>query len=234
MHPEVRKLLDVQKVDNKLIKLQRACDSIPKEREKREAGLQKIQKGLDEVLAVQQAAELEQRNAELSIKQADDELKQLETRLNQVKNNAEYQATLLQMESVKKDRAANEDRGLELIDQIDAAKARVAEVQAKFDEEKKVFDEFVREGEQFLADKREELESLKAQKSAVFDGVHPEVRDRYTRVVNARDGVAVVPVEGETCTGCYVSIPPNMLVKVMSGGSVVQCNMCQRILYVAE
>ena len=46
--------------------------------------------------------------------------------------------------------------------------------------------------------------------------------------------VVVAPVEGDTCTGCYTSIPPNLRVKLKAGTAVVRCDACQRILYYPE
>ena len=65
-------------------------------------------------------------------------------------------------------------------------------------------------------------------------GVPPDLMARYGRLFEARDGLAVCAVEGNTCTGCYTSIPPNLQVKLQASSAVVCCDTCQRILYIPE
>ncbi len=61
-----------------------------------------------------------------------------------------------------------------------------------------------------------------------------ELVKKYERLFEARDNLAVSAVEGVTCTGCYTSIQPNLLVKLQASSCVVQCSSCERILFLPE
>lgn len=231
MHPQVRKLLDAQGVAQRQSRLRKRMESIPIEREKRQAEVDRARAAHEARVAVQRAAEVAQRETEVAIKQADADLQKLEGRLNTVKNNAEYQATLLQMESLRRERGSYEERGLELLDDIETAKTVAVESAALLEEKEQEFREFCAEGEAFVAEKRGELDALTEQLRAAMADVDVNVRELYERIFEARGGMGVVAVEGNTCTGCYTSVPPNLLVKVQAGSAVIQCDACQRILY---
>lgn len=234
MHPDVQKLLQVQKVDQSIARIRRSLDSIPAERARRESALQRVRGDHDATVAALRQGELDQRGNEMSIKQADDEIKKLEVRLNTVRNNAEYQATLLQIESVKRERARLEEEGLALLERIESLNGQVQESKARLAEEQSIFDEFATKADALRAGKQRELEEVGNGRGDLIASVPPELQSRYERLFTARDGLAVCASEGGTCTGCYTSIPPNLQVKLHSGSSVVQCNSCQRILFMPE
>ena len=56
----------------------------------------------------------------------------------------------------------------------------------------------------------------------------------YERVLKARDGKAVVPVELKNCGGCQMAITPNDLNRLHSSSELVYCRSCERILYLKE
>ena len=44
---------------------------------------------------------------------------------------------------------------------------------------------------------------------------------------------ALAEVDGNTCSSCYVSLPPQMVMQVRAGQSLF-CKTCGRLLYMAE
>ena len=49
-----------------------------------------------------------------------------------------------------------------------------------------------------------------------------------------RAGVVVVEARGESCSGCFMSIPPQIFVNVKKNAEIITCPNCQRILYYKE
>src|SRR5690606_38526350 len=154
-----------------------------------------------------QQAEVAQRTNELSIQQADQELEKLQVRLNTVRNNAEYQATLLQIESVKKERGRIEEEGLQLLERIEGARGELDAIEARLAEEQKVFDEFAAECEKLLAERQAQFAAASVGRDEMLEGVPVDLRRTYERLFAARDGQALAAVENGFCLGCYTSIP---------------------------
>ena len=48
-----------------------------------------------------------------------------------------------------------------------------------------------------------------------------------------RDGLAGVAdeLQNKVCQGCYISVPPNIYVRIARATEIVQCPSCDRILY---
>ncbi len=234
LHPDVRKLLAVQKVDQRISKIRRDLEAVPAETTRRERALDAIRQQHETLVHELQHQEVAARTTDASIASADDEIKKLETRLNTVRNNAEYQATLLQIESVRNERNRLEEAGLGVIDEIEGLKQRVSESAAKLAEEEKSHAEYLAKANQLEGERQRQLDAASEGRDDLVAAVPIDLMARYERLFQARDGQAVCAVEGNTCTGCYTSIPPNLQVKLQAGSAVVQCNTCQRILYLPE
>lgn len=234
LHPDVRKLLSVQRVDQEIARIRRKLDSLPAEETRRRRSLDALIERHDSARAALTDSEVGARTIDTGIRQSDDEIRKLQERLNTVRNNAEYQATLFQIESVRKERGRLEEEGLALIERIDELKQTVEAAAASRDTEAAVFAEFVAEAAKTRTQLEKELARVREGRAAVLSDLTPELIGKYERLFDARDSLAVCAVEGVTCTGCYTSIPPNLQVKIQAGSAVVYCDSCQRILYLPE
>src|SRR5574341_758171 len=54
------------------------------------------------------------------------------------------------------------------------------------------------------------------------------------QLFEALSGRAVVEARGESCIGCYMSIPPKVFVNVKKNNAIINCPHCRRILYYKE
>jgi predicted nucleic acid-binding Zn-ribbon protein len=75
---------------------------------------------------------------------------------------------------------------------------------------------------------RKLLQASQAQLEAKLPA--PEVA-RFHRLYGARQGKAVVPVEGGTCTGCHVRLRGPLLMELREAKGLVACESCQRLLF---
>jgi predicted nucleic acid-binding Zn-ribbon protein len=50
----------------------------------------------------------------------------------------------------------------------------------------------------------------------------------------SKGGIAMAEARGESCSGCYMSIPPQVFVNVKKNESIISCPQCGRLLYVKE
>jgi len=234
LHPHVKKLLELQQVDQKIAQLRRQQESVPRESAQRESKLEAVRHAAADSARSLQVAELRSREVDLAVKQSDEELKNLELKLNRIKNNAEYQAILFQIESVKKERSAVEDEGMRLLEQMDVLKTASDRARTTLADEERVFEEFRVKAQHLLAEKQVEIERVSSGREGLLEGLPPELLEEYERLFAVRDGLAVCAVEGQFCQGCYTNITMNDLAKLSGGRSVVQCGSCQRILYLAD
>jgi predicted nucleic acid-binding Zn-ribbon protein len=76
-----------------------------------------------------------------------------------------------------------------------------------------------------------ELEKLKADRVALCKDVDESMMSRYERIMRHRKDSAIVPVQHGICGGCHLQIPPQVIHQAKSGGELVTCDQCGRILY---
>ncbi|GAB4161955.1 MAG: hypothetical protein Fur0037_28400 [Planctomycetota bacterium] len=231
VHPNVQKLLDLQKVDQEIASLRADIESLPEEEARRRRRLEELQRIKVEKKEKADRAELESRGLEKGIRGGDEEIRKLTERLATVRNNAEYQATLYQIESVKQERDQMQERCLALLETLDAVKAEAREAAEAEAAERKVFERFLAEAEKLRAEREREIAGIMERREALCDGIPPDLAVEYERLFKTRGRLAVCAVEGGYCQGCYNRVTTNDQAKLLGGSSVVACNSCQRILY---
>lgn len=231
MHPNVKKLIDLQKVDQEIASLRRDTDSLPVEEQKRRRRLEEFERTASERKDRAIKAELDSRALEKTIKQADEEMKKLNERLNIVRNNAEYQATLFQIESVTRDRDRTQDECLKLLEGLDGLKQESDGAAKTAAAERTVLEQFLVEAERLRAEVEKRVAGIVEKRKVVADGIPAELRADYERLFATRDRLAVCPVEGGFCQGCYNKVTTNDTARLLGRSVVVQCDSCQRILY---
>jgi predicted nucleic acid-binding Zn-ribbon protein len=231
VHPHVKKLLDLQKVDQEVSSLTKDIDALPAEEQKRKRKLDELERAALERRAVLQKTELDSRGLDKAVRGSDDEIKRLNERLNIVRNNAEYQATLFQIEAVRKERDLTQDECLKLLEAIDGQKAAATTAQAAHDEERKVFDGFLAEADKLRQARAGDIQAARSRRQAMTDGIPPDLLRDYEGLYKTRDRLAVAAVHDSYCQGCYNKITVNDTAKLMGGATIVRCGGCQRILY---
>lgn len=234
MHPHVKKLLDLQQVDQEISSLTRDIDALPAEEQKRRRRLDEFERASTEKKARLLKVELDARALDKAVRGSDDEIKRLNERLNTVRNNAEYQATLFQIEAVRKDRDVTQDECLKLLESVEALKVEAAAAQAAYDEERKVFDGFLAEADKLRSSRAGAIGEARQRRQAMTEGIPADVLREYEGLYKTRDQLAVCAVIDGYCQGCYNKITMNDTARLLGRSSVVRCGSCQRILYLGR
>ena len=234
VHPHVQKLLDLQKVDLEVTSLTKDIDLLPMEEAKRKRRLEQLERAADEALAALQKAEVEGRELDTAARDADAQISKLNERLNVVRNNAEYQATLFEIESVRKERDSTQDDGLRILEAMDGLKEQAATTRAAFEADRTVFEGFLAEAEKLRAERAGDIEAVRQKRAGAAEGVPPDLLREYDGLYKTREHMAVAPVEGAYCQGCYNKVTMNDVSKLMGAQVIVRCGSCQRILYAAS
>ena len=64
--------------------------------------------------------------------------------------------------------------------------------------------------------------------------IQPPVLSQYQKLLATKAGIAMAEARSESCSGCYMSIPPQVFVNVKKNESIITCPNCGRILYFKE
>ena len=189
-----------------------------------ETRIEKIKSELDDL----EDAIVNRRN---QIKDAQNAIKKYEGQLNDVKNNREYDAITKEVEI----------QGLEI--QVQEKKIREIEyeISTKTSKYEKAQQDLV-ERKKDLAIKQEELanitgETEKEEKSLLEKAEKAEKKIDERLIIayhrlrkNAKNGLAVVTIDRDSCSGCYNQIPPQRQLDIRQRKKIIVCEHCGRVL----
>lgn len=224
-------LVKLQKVDSKLDGIKVLKGELPIEVSDLEdeiAGLNARQNRIEEEMnGIQQFME----DKKTLIKDAQELIKKYEKQSDNVKNNREFEAINKEMEmqtleiklAEKHIKDATEDIA-EKAKQLELAKKAVAIKETNLKGKKG-------ELEKIIAETEKEEKQFKKLEDAARVGVDERLLVSYDRIRNNyRNGLAVVPVERDSCGGCYNAIPPQKQSEIKQRKKIIVCENCGRIL----
>lgn len=210
---------------------QRMIDRVPEMIRAREADYAAAQaaekKAHDEQLLARKAVDA----AELDLNSRGEQVTRLEVQLNTAKSNVEYQGLQSQITKLRELSSKQEDDTLTLFEQIEALDRAILAAKAVTAAKKKEFDEFVAVCAKDEEEARAEIASTNERREAMMSELTSDLRATYERLREAREGVAIVPLEGTSCSGCGMGMTPNTRSRILGASAIVQCDSCQRILY---
>ncbi|PVH25849.1 zinc ribbon domain-containing protein [Sphingobacterium corticibacter] len=165
------------------------------------------------------------------IKDAQAAIKKYETQLNEVKNNREYDAITKEIEL----------QGLE----IQVCEKRIREAEFEINNKTELYETTegnlnYSKGE--LEVKKQELENITSETQKEEDTLLKEaeasesnIDERLLKVSNKlrksfRNGLAIVSIERDSCSGCHNKIPAQMQSEIRQRKKILVCEHCGRIL----
>jgi predicted nucleic acid-binding Zn-ribbon protein len=157
-----------------------------------------------------------------------------QSQLNQVKTNKEYSALEGEIARTRADNSLIEEDVLKIFDQMDAETQKILKEkeflkaeEGKLAQQKKKFDEEV-------GRIKTEAEGLNAQRAILAGKIDKAILAKYNRIIKSKDGLAVVPVTGDSCQGCFRILPSQVIHEIRTKKELVCCGSCARILYIEE
>ena len=232
---EIRTLIKIQKLDLTMDDLKKRARAIPSESAALDAELEDARTALETAKAKLKDLEKRQRHEELILEDKTTLLKKYDQQLFSVKTNKEYKAILTEMDVAKAEISSVEDTILEILTDIDYVKGEMAAAdEALRDKEEKVREAKLRLEKELEAVQRE-LKEHEQQKQALVPNVDEDLYELYERIRKAKkDGPGAVAVKNDSCTGCFMQIPPQVVNELIASDRLITCQSCSRILYWPE
>ena len=178
---------------------------------------------------------------ELDLKSRDQHIEKLRNQQQAAKNNKEYQALLIELNTRKVDRGKVEEQTLTLLDTIEKHRGEVATLTAQAEVERAKLAAIKAEIGDRLATLQGEVDAIKPERQAAEAAVPAKVRDIFNRLADRYDGEAMAGIdrpdrrkEEYLCTSCNMDLVRDIYNKLKSRDDVVFCPNCQRILFIPE
>jgi len=141
---------------------------------------------------------------------------------------------LQQINDTKADGSVIEDKILELFNQADQVQAEITTEKEKLQGEEKIVKEQKAKVEQRIKEIDDRIAQLEGQRQQLLPAIDRKIMSQYDRILANRDGLAIVSVKDNSCLGCNMFVPPQVINLIKMYERIITCEVCNRILYINE
>ena len=230
MRDQLKRLEDLQAHDARIQELENSLKAIPAKLAATQNDLARVE-GL--LASERQAlAETERYYGEQKGLLTEDEIQVAgaKHKLAQAKNSKEYMAAQREIDQRREGLTAREGEIAKLVDAVESKKKLLGERAKDVENLKSSIDKDGEAARARMAEIQAKIAELRAEREKVATEVKPEVLKRYSSI-RMRRGLAVVSVRNGTCQGCNMNIPPQLYNVSQRGQTIETCPSCHRIIY---
>lgn len=231
---QISNLVRLQTIDSEIYALKYEKEGKPQEIKTLEADFEAKKQHLAGLEKNSLDLQKQRKEKELELAGKEENAKKLQTQLYSLKTNKEYQTMLQQIQDVKADTSVIEDMVLELFDKFDKIKSEIEQEKQKLKEEERVFNERKKKIEDRIKEIDDRLTQLETQRKQAITDIEPKILSQYERILHNRDGLAIAGVKDDSCGGCNMFVPPQVINLIKMYERIITCEICNRILYIEE
>ncbi len=228
---QLKVLIELQKIDAEIYRLKKEFDAFPAEQKKLEADFEKKRAALKAAEEELKAFQMKQREKDNELLSKEDKIKKLQTQLYQLKSNKEYAAMELEIKGGKADKSLLEEDILMLMDEVERAKQKCAGEKEVLTREEKKLKEETGAIQKRAAEIVSQIAAREDSRKSYLPGVEPGLLAQYEKMVRSREGLGLVPVRNNSCGGCHIGLPPQIVNEIQIGEKLIACESCARIIY---
>lgn len=228
-------LYELQKIDSEIDRIRTIRGELPLEVQDLEDELLGLETRINKIQEEIKDLETEAVDRKNAIKDSETAISKYKEQQNNVRNNREYESLAKEIEFQELEIKLHDKKGKEAKlravgkkEMLEEAKERYEFRKGDLTTKQAELDEIVNEtkkDEDALLKKSEEAKK-KIDERLVF--AYNRLRD------NAKNGLAVVPVDRDACGGCFNKIPPQRQLDIQAKRKVLVCEHCGRILVPSE
>lgn len=234
MCDQLDSLLELQKIDAEIDKLMNQKAQAPIKLRMLENELLKHKLKLD--AKTQEIEEINKKRREwdrkLLVQQA--QMDKYKAQRNLVKTNKEYTALELEISEVEKVISEIEEEIIKTMLELDSAKDELELAKKDYQAQEETFQKKKEEIILEVKKLNKRIAIFTARRNPYISKISPTLMNKYNDWRKRKGGFLVALIEGQTCGGCHLTLPPQLINEVRKKKDLLTCNSCGRILYWKE
>ncbi len=231
MLPDLKLVIRLQDIDNRLTELSREIATLPKHIAEIEKKLGAHERKLEADRAAMVANQKERKKCEGDIQTQQQKISKLKDQMLGAKTNEVYRAFQHEIEYCEKEIRRFEDRILELMTESEPLEKNVKAAEVALKAEKTQVEAEKTQARERTAVDEKAAGELQMERAAIVKDIKPAVYQNYERVRKGRRGIALAEVVDGRCTACHIVLRLQYYQDLKRGESILPCESCQRILY---
>ncbi len=232
MSPDLERLIRLQQIDQEIDTRRRALADLPAALAALDARVETRQQELAAAKQRQSDNKAARQALDKDLAVHQGRLAKFKDQLMEVKTNKEYTAMQHEIAMAQEGVQGFEDRILELMVQADELDSAVKAADAALTQEKAQVAKERTAREQSTAAMSGEIDGLTKSREEVVSQIGREALAVFETVSRRGKGSVVAEARDGHCTACHVRLRPQMFNEVRRGDKLIQCESCQRILFV--
>jgi predicted nucleic acid-binding Zn-ribbon protein len=230
MLKDLKQLLRLQALDSQIDERQDKKKEVPNRllpfKEKVKEATEKLRKATGELEELQKQRRHEER--ELEARGLD--LKKYQKQLYEVKDNKAYTALKEEIASTEEQNFQAEEKILEFLEEEEKKTGENKEVVQSLKKIKDILEKEEVGAKEEIKILDGEIARIEARRREVAQTIGADTLARYEKLRKGKEGLAIVLLEGSSCGGCHMSLPPQKVNEVKKGDKFITCDNCNRIL----
>ena len=234
MLDEVRALLILQDRDRRLLALAKDLEKLPQDEARAKSKLAGDEAAVKRAHDALIECELRLKRFELDVGTRRTTVQRLKIQQFETRKNEEYQALGHEIVRYEKEVDDLETRELELMEEIDVARAALKAAEAARTHTKTLVEEDLASIVTRRARMESERKELETERETLAANVPEATIPLYLRLMKTKAGLALAPMREGKCEGCHMKLIASTVVAVQTAKEMARCEDCGRILYMEE
>ena len=238
MGPIIRSLIHLQEIEQNLRATQTRLDNSQQSVKRLVHAIAQLQSSRAAKHEEIKLTRLQYGKYETDLKSEEEEISRLRVALNTAKTNRDYSAILTKINTDKVDKSKLEDRILSLMSQVDTDQAVCQEIETEIETTQKKLNDLRAANEEKENKFRQDIQDLQSQRQDAFAHIPEKVRMLFAKLADRYGGEVLAEIvkqragrkTEQSCGGCFMSIPLELVNTLMTKDEVITCPSCGRII----
>ncbi len=232
----LKRLLDLQRVDTAIDRLEQRKADLPEQRALDEitAQLEVVRSAYGTLKAQMDEIARDQSRLEGDVQMIDDKIKHESERLygGDITSPKELASIQAELDALRRRKNHLEDQDLEVMERREGVEKELADLESRVLELEGRSQEAEAARDAAAVEIETELTSNGEARSAILPDLPPELLETYEELRPKKGGVAAAALEGNVCRGCGVALSPMAMdeIKRATADELPRCENCRRIL----
>jgi predicted nucleic acid-binding Zn-ribbon protein len=231
---EMKLLVELQELDKEIFGAMKEKDAIPTLIETLAQEFEAKRHDLKKTEEHRQKLQLTQKQKEGDLAAKEEGIKKAQAQLGALKTNKDYQIKLAEIEGLKADKSLIEEEVLRLMDEIEISKAPMEAAKQALIGEEKIFNEKKSALNAQAQEIAGQIEAIQGRRKIMGAQANKRLLEQYEHILHGRGGIGIVAVTNNSCQGCHMHVPHQVINEIQMHEHLITCEVCSRILYLPE
>lgn len=228
-------LTNLQRIDSEIDRLLTVRGELPLEVQDLEDELEGLDKRVQKLTQELEEIETEISDRKNAQKEAQGAILAYKEKQKNVRNNREYESISKEIEFQELEIQLHEKKSKDAAFRLEKKQEALAESKERYEVRKSDLETKKQELDAIVAETEKDEEKLRKESDKAKKKIDEHLQAAYDRLrSNSKNGLAVVPVDRDSCGGCFNRIPPQKQLDIIQKKRIIVCEYCGRILVPGE